>query len=155
MVTSLPENPMTPIVERLIVHRVKTQDLAYLLPETDLVFVWGILSADDLCAGSDRQPNIHTMNDLELTYDTQNCTFHLGVETIYYFGSKVAEKNYYFDLLRRFASWLISVGELTNETAKCNMAIYHFFNKESTCFESLSEAYYYFKFIVENHFKEE
>lgn len=69
-------------------------------------FIWGITSNDDL---SDRKPSLHTMNDIDITYDREGKLYSLGIETAYWFNSKnrkQSECEYLKELLNHFTQYM-------------------------------------------------
>jgi len=76
-----------------------------------LKHIWGIKSGDDLSTGS---ANLYTMNDIDITYDKDENTYMLGIETVYIFKSKQDECNYLLNLLEYFTSFMIENNYDTN-----------------------------------------
>lgn len=68
------------------------------------LFLWGVKSGDDL---SSSQANLYTMNDIDLTYDSQTFSYCIGVETIYSFDTVYSEIIHYCNLLVELREWLL------------------------------------------------
>ena len=70
----------------------------------DMLFVWGIMSYDDL-SGS-KKANMFTMNDLDLIYHKDINKYSLSIETIYCFSSEGGQYGYMQSLLDEFTKWM-------------------------------------------------
>lgn len=68
------------------------------------VFLWGVKSGDDMLT---TPANLHTMNDIDLTYDRETLDFIIGVETIYWFDTVYGEIIHYSNLLVELRDWLV------------------------------------------------
>lgn len=67
-------------------------------------FIWGIKSADDFTS---IEPNLHTMNDLEITYDYNTKLYFLSIESVYRFkDGKTGEVTYLNYLLKEFTKYM-------------------------------------------------
>ena len=70
----------------------------------NIQFIWGIKSWDDFTSS---EPNLHTMNDLDITYNKDTNLYYLGVETIYHFDEgKIGEVKYLNYLLEEFTKYM-------------------------------------------------
>lgn len=70
----------------------------------NIQFVWGIKSWDDLTSS---EPNLHTMNDLDITYDCNTKLYSLGIESVYCFKEgKIGEVKYLNYLLEEFTKYM-------------------------------------------------
>lgn len=68
-------------------------------------FIWGVMSNDDLTAY--KEPNLHTMNDIDITYNRKTQMYTLSIETAYVFESKKNEIDYLNCLLDVFTKYMI------------------------------------------------
>ena len=67
-------------------------------------FIWGIESGDDFY---NEEPNLFTVNDLDIVYHKDTNSYHLGVETIYRFmDGNEGEIKYLENLLDRFTAFI-------------------------------------------------
>ena len=79
----------------------------------NLQFIWGIKSWDDLTSS---EPNLHTMNDLDIIYNKDTKLYSLSIETVYQFKQgKIGEVNYLNDLLKKFTEYMKENNYNTNE----------------------------------------
>lgn len=70
----------------------------------NIQFIWGIKSWDDLSSG---EPNLYTMNDLDITYNKDTKLYYLSVETVYHFDEgKIEEVKYLNYLLAKFTGYM-------------------------------------------------
>ena len=109
-----------------------------------LKLIWGIKSYDDL-SGAD--VNLYTMNDIDITYDRDNKTYSLGVETAYCFNNKQDECEYLVQLLSAFTKFM-------NENNYNTEHPYFFFmhNPETIMkAESIEELYTNYRIFVEGY----
>jgi hypothetical protein len=72
-----------------------------------LKHIWGVTSWDNL-SGSDS--NLHTMNDIEITYDRKSKLYGLNIETHYMFNKQNGESVYLTDLLSAFTTFMDANG---------------------------------------------
>ena len=110
----------------------------------DTVFIWGIKSSDDL---SGSPACMYTMNDIDLTYNEQHGYYELGIETIYHFSTHEAEFRYYANLLNKFTEWMNENGHETTGSA----LYYHPFDGNHAVFDTIPQAYAWFKLMVEHY----
>ena len=68
-------------------------------------FIWGIKSEDDL---TDCESNSYTMNDIDITYSGNK--YHLSIEEIYLFESKLDQINYLKSLSYNLKEFVLSKG---------------------------------------------
>lgn len=73
-----------------------------------LKFIWGVKSWDDMSASD--EPNMYTMNDLDLCYDRDTHQYLLSIETVYLFKDINAECEYYLKLLHMFTEYMVQHG---------------------------------------------
>ena len=79
----------------------------------NIQFIWGIKSGDEFTS---TEPNLHTMNDLEITYNHNTKLYSLGVETVYHFKEgKIGEVKYLNYLLTEFTAYMKENNYNTNE----------------------------------------
>lgn len=71
-------------------------------------FVWGV-------SGPDAEASLHTLNDIDIVYDTYDEIYMLELETAYFFKTKKDECEYLVNLLRKFAEWMDSQKISRNE----------------------------------------
>lgn len=110
----------------------------------DLLFIWGVLSYDDLSGNS--QANMYTMNDIDLIYDKITNKYSLSVETIYMFKEN-GQYGYMQSLLDEFTKWM----EENNYNTTRKFGLYEVFTKGiniKTQFNSIEESYAAFKMMV-------
>jgi hypothetical protein len=70
----------------------------------NIQFIWGIKSWDDFTSSD---PNLHTMNDLDITYDYNTKLYYLDIESIYHFKEgKAGEIKYLNRLLKEFTKYM-------------------------------------------------
>ncbi len=108
-------------------------------------FIWGIKSASDLSYG---EPDLCTMNDIDIVYDKESKMYSLSIETIYQFtNNQEGEKFYIQHLFNKLTEWMDSKGYDTNR----ELDIYDVFTRGiniNTEFESIEELYATLKFLV-------
>lgn len=108
-------------------------------------FIWGIKSASDLSYG---EPDLYTMNDIDIVYDKESKMYSLSIETIYQFtNNQEGEKFYIQHLFNKLTEWMDSKGYDTNR----ELDIYDVFTiglNINSEFESLEELYATFKWLV-------
>ena len=108
-------------------------------------FIWGVKSVDDLT--NCRETNLHTMNDIDITYNRKTKTYSLGIETAYLFENKKEEVDYLNSLLDLFTKFMIQHNYNQNEGYDLWMT-----NPNITlCAESIPELYTQFKIFVEGY----
>lgn len=105
--------------------------------------VWGIKSYDDM---SGAECGLHTMNDLDITYDIEFDKYMLGVENIYYFEEEEHCINYMQRLLDEFTNWMNENGFNTSEPLEFHQV---FNNSNNFC--SIEQAYTYFRVLTEHY----
>lgn len=135
-------NPFRSIQEKIWQAQV---DKEYQDFEDTWEFIWGIKSYDCLTAG---EANLHTMNDIDITYNKRTETYSLGIETIYEFktGSD-GECGYILSLFDEMTKWMQEQGYKTD----IKPWIYDVFTEGknvSTKFKSIEELYTTFKCLV-------
>lgn len=112
----------------------------------NLKFIWGIKSQDNIvkCPA-----NLHTMNDIDITFDREKQVYMLGIETAYVFNNKEAECDYLKELLNYFANYMYRNKLKTD----CSYGL--FMSDLSIEFEakSIEELYIKFKVFVEGYCK--
>ena len=106
-----------------------------------MVFIWGVLSGDSLVKC---EPNLYTMNDIDLIYNEKTQTYSLSVETIYQFDTDAGKCDYLAFLLGAFDQWMQVNNFSTNETLSLNDVFHWQYNQ----FPSIPKAYAWFKFMV-------
>jgi hypothetical protein len=121
----------------------KDQDNEY---DDTYEFIWGIKSNDDL-TGS-KEPNLYTLNDIDIILDNNTKTYLISIETIYEFDNgRDGEKQYIKYLFDELTDWMNNQG---HDTTK-ELTLWDVFttgNNISTEFESLEDLYATFKFMV-------
>ena len=118
---------------------------------SSMKFIWGLKSYDDL---SSCDANLETMNDIDLIYLKDEKKYILGVETVYMFNSKEAEKEYFKVLLDKFTEWMKEQGYDTNSTLNPYGDMYEIFNGSiniNTHFNTIEDAYRTFKLLVNGY----
>lgn len=106
-------------------------------------FIWGIKSRDDL---TESEPNLYTMNDLDVCYDEATNVYTLGIETIYQFENRAAKDRYLATLLTGFYDYLVCNRLFDVSFDPINLYVYN----DGKLFEAptLTELYYKFKLFV-------
>lgn len=110
----------------------------------DYKFIWGVKSRDDL---TQSEPNLYTMNDLDICFDEKKKLYTLGLETIYQFESRTAKERYLSTLVQEFYTYLRENNLFDVAYDPFNLYVYnngHLFEAES-----LTELYYKFKLFVQ------
>lgn len=108
----------------------------------DWKFIWGITSWDDL---SGHEPNMYTMNDIDITYDKQKKEYMLGVETAYIFETYASACNYLRTCLDAFSKYMDANGLDKNKQYSLFMS-----NPcTSMVADSIEELYTNFKIFVD------
>ena len=118
---------------------------------SSMKFIWGLKSYDDL---SSCDANLETMNDIDLIYLKDEKKYVLGVETVYMFNSKEAEKEYFKTLLDKFTKWMEEQGYDTNSTLSPYGDMYEIFTRGiniNTEFDTIENAYRTFKLLVNGY----
>lgn len=112
----------------------------------DMLFVWGVLSGDDL---SSTTANLYSINDLDLIYYKNEHKYSLGVETNYMFKEN-GHYGYMKSLLDEFTKWMNENDYDTNR----ELSLWKVFTDGiiiNTKFESIEEAYTTFKMMVNGY----
>ena len=91
----------------------------YALETDDYKFIWGVKSWDDL-TGHDT--SMHTMNDIDITYDKKKKVYMLGIETAYLFETYESECEYLKDCLKAFTKYMEDNGLNKNEPYRLFMS---------------------------------
>lgn len=81
---------------------------AYQTIEDRFKYVWGV-------SGPGIEPSLHTINDIDIVYDTYDEVYMLELETAYFFKTKKDECEYLVNLLRKLAEWMDSQEISRNE----------------------------------------
>ena len=118
---------------------------------SSMKFIWGLKSYDDL---SSCDANLETMNDIDLIYLKDEKKYVLGVETVYMFNSKEAEKEYFKTLLDKFTKWMEEQEYDTNATLSPYGDMYEIFTNGiniNTHFDTIEDAYRTFKLLVNGY----
>ena len=118
---------------------------------SSMKFIWGLKSYDDL---SSCDANLETMNDIDLIYLKDEKKYVLGIETVYMFNSKEAEKEYFKTLLDKFTKWMEEQGYNTNSTLNTYDDMYEIFSgyiNINTHFNTIENAYITFKLLVNEY----
>ena len=114
----------------------------FALETDDIKFIWGVKSWDDL-SGADAC--LHTMNDIDLTYDKKKKEYMLGIETAYMFKTHAAECDYLRKCLDAFTKYMDDNGLEKNTPYMLFMS--------NPCIsmvaESIEELYVDFKIFVD------
>lgn len=111
----------------------------------DMLYIWGIMSYDDLSGSS--KANMFTMNDIDLIYHKDINKYSLGIETIYSFSSTNGQYGYMQSLLDEFTKWM----EENNYNTNREFPLFEVFTDGisiNTKFNSIEEAYAAFKMMV-------
>lgn len=108
-------------------------------------FIWGIKSYDCLTAG---EANLHTMNDIDITYDKKQKTYSLSIETGYDFkvGSD-GERGYILSLFDEMTKWMLEQGHKIDTHPWISNIFTNGYNI-NTKFNSIEELYTTFKCLV-------
>ena len=69
----------------------------------DLEFIWGCKSGDCLV---DCEPNLYTMNDIDIIFNYSKGKYTLGIETAYVFENSDAECRYLLELIMKFERFM-------------------------------------------------
>lgn len=114
----------------------------FALETDDIKFIWGVKSWDDL-SGADAC--LHTMNDIDLTYDKKKKEYMLGIETAYMFKTHAAECDYLRKCLDAFTKYMDDNG------LEKNTPYMLFMSNPCTSMvaESIEELYVDFKIFVD------
>lgn len=114
----------------------------YALETDDMKFIWGVKSWDDLTG---KDACMHTMNDIDITYDKKRQQYMLGIETAYVFKSHAAECDYLINCLSAFTKYMDDNGLKKNEPYRLFMS-----NPcTSMTADSIEELYTSFKIFVD------
>jgi hypothetical protein len=117
----------------------------------DMKFIFGIISYDDITSN---KANLLTMNDLDLIYLKDKNKYTIGIETIYHFETKRAEKNYFKRLLDQFTNWMEENGYNTKAELNPYGNLYSIFSDGyniNTEFDTIEDAYIMFKLLVNGY----
>lgn len=108
-------------------------------------FIWGIKSHDCL---TEAEANLHTMNDIDITYNKKDKTYSLSIETIYEFktGSD-GERGYILSLFDAMTKWMQEQGYKTDVQPWICSVFTDGYNI-NTKFKSIEELYTTFKCLV-------
>lgn len=106
-------------------------------------FIWGVKSYDDLTTS---EPNLYTMNDLDVCFDEDKQVYILGLETIYGFEDRSSKDRYLSRLLTLFYEYLVDNKLFDVLFDPLNLYLYN----DGKLFEAntLTELYYKFKLFV-------
>ena len=107
----------------------------------DFNFVWGVKNVDTPDKITDI--NYHTMNDIELSYDDEECEYILDVETVFAFEKIEDEKDYLEKCLKCFEKFMDD-----NEYEKRTPSIAWRQLELSMSSETIEELYVNFKMYV-------
>lgn len=118
----------------------------YTLETDDFKFIWGVKSWDDL-SGADTC--MHTMNDIDITYDKKRKIYMLGVETAYLFESYVDECEYLKNCLSAFTKYMDDNGLNKDEPYRLWMSS----PRTNIEAETIEELYTNFKIFVNGYCK--
>jgi len=110
----------------------------------DSIYIWGIKSGDDL---TDYDAGFFTMTDFDIIYDGKTNTYSMGVETIWGFEDKQAEKNYIKGIYEKLTAWMISNEYNTDKELNCDDVFCEGFNIR-TKFKLIEDLYSTFKFLA-------
>lgn len=113
----------------------------------NMVFIWGVPSPDSISAN---EPNIHTLNDLELIYHKDIQKYTLNVETLYLFKNREARYEYMQGLLDEFTQWMHRYKRSTNREISLCKVFTNGININSE-FETIEDAYATFKMFVNGY----
>lgn len=106
-----------------------------------LKFIWGVKSYGDM---STSEPNMYTMNDIDICYNRDTNQYLLDIETVYWFEDINAECEYYLKLLHMFTEYMIQNG-LSTEPDYCSWCA----NLDMTfSADSIEELYTRFQIVV-------
>jgi len=138
------------IRERFYTIRYRLKYPDYIEDDThygSLEHIWGITSYDNLTG---REANLHTMNDIDITYEKDNNLYMLGIETIYQFNEPEKENQckYLRRLLDEFTKFMDE-----NDYSKGFDVWFHTYGSTKTSAESIEELYMNFKIFVEGYCK--
>lgn len=109
-----------------------------------LKFIWGIKSYDNL---SPCDVCLHTMNDIDITYDRDKKIYILGIETVYCFDSKNNECEYLSELLDAFTQFM------KDNNYNTENPYFFFMHSPETMVEAetIEELYTKFRIFVEGY----
>jgi hypothetical protein len=80
--------------------------------DNGVYFIWGIKARDDF---TDSEPNLFTLNDIDLIYDSNDGNFKLSIETAYHFEDIKHRNHYLLHLLNSLEEFMKDNGFPTNE----------------------------------------
>ena len=110
-------------------------------PESDLEFIWGILSKDNVLGAE--QAGLYTMNDFDIIYSKEDDTYFFDVETIYDMSAS-QQQDYLNHILAQFTNWMQE--RLYDTTYPLDYyEVFTNFDKSAT----IAELYAKFKLLVE------
>ncbi len=109
----------------------------------DFEFIWGMKSYDCLVPG---EPNIHTMNDIEIDLDHSTNLYSMSIETAYIFKNKKREYEYLDTLLSELEKYM-DENDISKEWDYCLYLSSPSISLSKA--ESISELYVKFKMFVE------
>ena len=111
----------------------------------NLQLIWGLRSRDDL--SQSESVSIHTMNDIDICYDTKKQKYYLGIETIYGFDDwENGPKQYINRLFNELTEWMIESSYDINYQPG-PYKVFTEWNCQFDGFDSIEELYAWFKFM--------
>ena len=114
----------------------------YTLENDEIKFVWGIIGTGEL---SGKQPNLYTMNDIEIIYHKKEKRYYLDIETAYLFQTSDEECRFLRNCLSYFSNFM-------DENGLSKMKPYNLFMSRpdiNMAAESLEELYTNFRLFVD------
>lgn len=111
---------------------------------SNLVLIWGVLSVEERLF---ENPNLFSLNDIELLYDNRENKYWFEVKTVYMYDNPSAQYVYLKGLLDEFTKWM---NENDCDTT-LELPLWRVFAKGidiNTRFDSIEEAYAAFKMMV-------
>lgn len=106
----------------------------------NLKFIWGVIAQDDL--SDSKKATLNTLNDIDITYNTNSKKYSIDIETIYRFKSHKDECLYLRNLLKSFTEYMNRQGFSASYT--CDLScLYNLTNADS-----IEELYTKFRIFV-------
>jgi len=115
---------------------------------TDIKFIWGVMSWDDLSSAT--TANLYTMNDIDLIYLKDENKYILGIETIYSFDKEEYKLNYLKDCLDAFTQFM-KENNYDTEKKPFWMDVFSFGMNINNHFDSIEDCYAMFKLLVNGY----
>jgi hypothetical protein len=113
-----------------------------------MVHIWGLKSYDDLTLS---EPNLYTMNDIDIIYYEESEDYAIDIEAIYKFSSIDGDIEYLKNLLKLLTAWMKDNGYDIEK----KLTLLDVFTESGagSHFKTIPEAYTNFKLLVDGYCK--